>query len=438
ATAAEVLAAVDAACARVLRLKHRLGLFEDPYKGARAAGAPAAALTPATRALARQAAAASTVLLADRGVLPLGRGMRVALIGPLGDDRHNMLGTWAVAGVPEAAVTIREGLAAAGLAVTFAPGAPLVEDPAIVDRLNFVPGTVTPDPRPAAVLLAEAEAAAMAAEAVVVVLGEAKEHTGECASRLTLDVPAPQRAMLSAVRAAAGGKPVIAVVLAGRPLQIDPVVEAADAVFYAWFAGTEMGHGIADLLTGAAEPTGRLAISLPAHGAQAPIAHGLAEGGRPWPGRWQKFRTAYIDLDDAQHPARGRWPFGFGLSWSAFDVAAPRLDAPELDGPDAEAVARVAVTNRGDWAATAVVQCYVSDRVARIQRPAQELVGFERLSLAPGETREAVFRLTRAMLSYSLPAVDGTVARVWDPGRFVVRTGLNARDTRSATLVWRA
>ncbi|MEL6335798.1 MAG: glycoside hydrolase family 3 N-terminal domain-containing protein [Pseudomonadota bacterium] len=439
APAEAIRAAIDAACARVLTVKHRLGLFEDPFKGARPG--VQAALLPETRALARRAAAACAVLLENDGTLPLApeQAGKVALIGPLGDDRTNMIGTWAVAGVPEAAISLREGLAAAGYDVACAEGCRLDQPDWIIDRLNFVPGTATLPTDDEATLAARAMALAEGADTAIFVLGEAKEHTGECASRLSITVPAAQVALFSTMAPTLrrAGKRVILLVLAGRPLALGDLPSMADATLYAWFAGTEMGSGIAELIAGRAEPAARLAMSLPAHPGQVPIHHGAAETGRPWPGKWQKFTTNYIDLDDAQHPARGRYPFGYGLSWTRFDVSPPRLDSDQLAG-EAEAVARVTVTNAGDRPGTAVVQAYVHDPVARIQRPAQRLVGYRRLFLAPGTVGEAAFRLTRADLSYSLPQPDGSVSRVWDPGSFEIRTGLNARDTRSATLYWSA
>ncbi|MEO1317034.1 MAG: glycoside hydrolase family 3 N-terminal domain-containing protein [Pseudomonadota bacterium] len=432
-----VLAAIDAAVARILGLKHRLGLFDDPLRGATAERAAATALRPETRALGRRAAAAAAVLLENDGVLPLAaEGLKIALIGPLGDDRPNMLGTWAVSGDPHASVTIREGLAASGNEVRFAPGAPIVDDAAVIDRLSFVPETVTPDPRPPAVQLAEAEGLAAWADVIVAVVGEAKEHTGECASRAAPDMPAPQRRLLE--RLSQSGKPLVAVVLAGRPLVLGDLPDTANALVYAFFGGTEMGSGIGDLLYGRAEPTARLPVSLPAHPGQVPLHHGAHEGGRPWPGEWRKFTTNYIDLPDDQHPARGRYPFGGGQAYTTFRFGPPELASTELTGPDAVAEVAVRVENTGGRKGTAVVQLYVSDPVARIARPAQELKGVARLMLEPGAERIATFRLARDDLSYTLPDDRGRPVRVWDPGEFVIRTGPDAANTQSITFRWKA
>ncbi|MEO1531348.1 MAG: glycoside hydrolase family 3 N-terminal domain-containing protein [Pseudomonadota bacterium] len=435
--ATAILDMIDTAVTRILTLKQRLGLFDDPLRGATAERAAAAPLRPETRALARRAASAAAVLLENDGVLPLAEnGLRIALIGPLGDDRPNMLGTWAVSGDPHASVTIREGLAASGNTIRFAPGAPIVEDAAVIDRLNFVPETVTPDPRPAAVLLAEAEALAAWADVIVAVVGEAKEHTGECASRAAPDIPAPQRLLLE--RLSLSGKPMATVVLAGRPLVLGGLPEAAQALVYAFFGGTEMGNGLADLLYGRAEPTARLPVSLPAHAGQVPLHHGAHEGGRPWPGAWRKFTTNYIDLPDDQHPARGRYAFGAGRAYTTFRFGAPVLAASALSGDASVAEVTVTVENTGGREGTAVVQLYVSDPVARIARPSQELKGVARLALAPGAEGVARFSLRRQDLTYTLPDAAGRPLRVWDPGEFIIRTGPDAADTQAATLRWEA
>ncbi|MEM8595537.1 MAG: glycoside hydrolase family 3 N-terminal domain-containing protein, partial [Pseudomonadota bacterium] len=441
-SAAEIRAAIDAGCTRVLALKQRLGLFDDPWRGSDPevgtpfAGAPMP-LAPETRALAREAAAASAVVLKNDGILPLAEaGLKIALIGPLADDRPNMLGTWAVAGDPDQAVTIREGLAAAGNILRMAPGAPIVDDPAVIDRLNFVPRTVTPDPRDPETLLAEAEALADWADVVVLVVGEAKEHTGECASRAEPDIPAPQRELIAAL--GARDTPLVAVVLAGRALVLGDLPERVRALVYAFFGGTEMGNGLADLLYGRAEPVARLPVSLPAHAGQIPLHHGGHEGGRPWPGQWRKFTTTYIDLPDDQHPARGRYPFGAGQAYTSFHFDPPVLAASRLAGPEAVVEVSVQVRNTGARGGTAVVQLYVSDPVARIARPAQELKGIARLALGPGESGTVQFTLDRAALSYTLCDAAGMPGRVWDPGAFIIRTGPDAATTDAVTLIWDA
>ena len=436
--AAEIVAAIDRACRRVLALKHCLGLFDDPYRYCDQARARAVALAPAHRTLARRAVAASCVLLKnERGVLPISPGARVALIGRLADDRANMLGTWAVSGDPARAVTILDGLSAAHDGrVAHAKGANIVDDPDMCARLDVFGPTVLPDDRPEAEMIAEACALAEAADVVVAVIGEAKEHSGESSSRTDLTVPAPQRRLVEAL--AALGRPLVLVVMGGRPLVLDREAELADALLVAWFGGTEAGSGIADVLTGRAEPGGRLSVSLPACSGQVPIHHGADPTGRPWSGRFEKFRTGYLDLPAEAHPAKGLFPFGFGLGYTRFDWSDPVTGRNRLAGPDDRLHVSVRITNTGARRGTEVVQLYVTDPVARTTRPSQELKGFARVELDPGESREVGFTLRRDDLSYLTGDSVATLERVWDPGRFLIRLGPNSRDLRTVEIEWAA
>lgn len=428
-------AAIDEACGRVLALKHRLGLFDDPYRYCDEERAAHTALSPDHRSVARRAIADTAVLLKNEGVLPLRPGARIALIGALADDRTNLLGTWAVAGDPNAAVTLREGLAACyDGPITCVKGADLVDDPILAERLNVNGTTVFLDKRSAEAMIEEALDAAAEADVVVAVVGEAKEYSGESSSRTDLDLPAPQRRLVEAL--ATTGKPLVLVVMTGRPLAMERESALADAILLVWFAGTEAGNGIADVLTGAAEPAGRLAASFPARTGQVPVYSAFEPTGRPYSGRFEKFRTGYLDLPDAIAPT-GLCPFGFGLSYTRFRYATPTVDAAALTGPEAEAVVRVMVENIGTCPGSDVVQLYVRDPVARITRPLIELRGFEKVRLAPGERREVVFRLTREDLSYALGETPLSVERVFDPGSFVLATGPNSRDLQTVEITWR-
>ena len=435
--AAEICAAIDEACGRVLALKKRIGLFDDPFRYCdddRAASAP---LAPAHRRLARKAIAESAVLLKNDGILPLAPGAHVAMVGAMADDQTNLLGTWAVSGDHRQAITLLAGLQAGHDGpVTCVKGADIVDDEILAGRLNVHGQTVFLDTRSADTMLKEAVEAACGADVTVAVVGEAKEASGECSSLTDIRLPAPQRALVRAL--AATGTPLVLVVKAGRPLALDEEIGLADAVLYVWFAGTEAGNGIADLLTGQADPSGRLAATLPARAGQVPV-HAQAEPtGRPNPGRFEKFKTGYLDLPDTVAPATGLFPFGFGLSYTTFQYSAPEVDQPHLRGPTAEAVIRVTVTNSGDRPGTEVVQLYVSDPVARITRPMQELKGFTKIILQPGELRNLAFRLTRRDLAYAMGESLNSVEWVWDPGIFVLRVGPNSRELQSVEIRWDA
>ncbi|TDX28581.1 glycoside hydrolase family 3 N-terminal domain-containing protein [Rhodovulum visakhapatnamense] len=428
--AERVRALIDRACARVLGFKARLGLLDDPWRGL--TGSPPAPDRAEGRALARKAAARSAVLLKNDGLLPHDPAARVALIGPLARDRANMLGTWSVSGRAADVTPLFEAMTAiAGRPPAHAPGCNLIEEDWLVDRLNVHGVTVTRDPRPEAEMLAEAVAVAQTADVVVVALGEAKEHAGESSSRLCPDLPAPQRRLLDAL--AATGTPLVVAVFAGRALALGGVDGRCGALLYAWHGGIAGPEGVADLIFGRAEPSGRLPVTLPAAPGQTPVSHAEDPTGRPWTGRFVKFRTGWLDLPGDRQP----YPFGFGLSYTEVDYAPPRLSAAEA-GPEDRVRLSVTLTNTGPRPATETVQVYLSDPEARITRPARHLVAFRHVDLAPGATREVVFEIGADLARYPLAPSLETARWVRDPGRIVLHVGPNSRDTRPVELTWRA
>lgn len=432
-----IVAAIERACERVLSLKERLGLFDDPFRYCDEGRAASQALAPRHREAARAAIPESVVLLKNEGALPLAPGARVALIGAMADDRSNMLGTWAVSGDPAKAITLREGLAAChGGPITCARGADLVDDPVLAERLNVHGETVTFDGRDADEMREEAMALAGEADVVVAVVGEAKEHSGESSSVTDLTLPAAQRRLVEAL--ATCGKPLVLVVLTGRALALEAEAARANAVLYAFFQGTEAGNGIADVLTGAAEPSGRLSVTLPARTGQVPVHHAAEPTGRPYPGQFQKFTTGYLDLPDTTPPATGLFPFGFGLSYTRFAYGAPTVERERLAGPHDVALVTVTVENTGTRSGSDVVLLFAHDPVARITRPMRELKGFQKVTLDPGERRDVSFRLRQGDLSYPLGESLGTVKWVFDPGTFILSVGPNARDTESVRIEWDA
>lgn len=446
---------VTARCRLVLEAKARLGLFDDPYLGLEDRSA-----TPGTRraeriALAREAAVKSLVLLKNDGVLPLARGGVVAVVGPLADDRIDMQGAWAADVDPVLNVTVLEGLSAAGgnTRILHARGCNLVDDPDLAARLNVhnrhMP-SVTIDQRPLSEMIAEAQAAAEPADAIVLCLGEAKEHSGESSTRADIGLPGQQRALFEAMRAVAGeaGKPLILIAMAGRPLALTDAL-AADALIWTGHPGAEGGHAIARVLFGDESPSGRLSMALPRHVGQLPLATESLPTGRPRDAIgmdvagdnardpagchvFRKFTTACI----LEAPHTPLFPAGFGLTYTRFVHGAAKVSARVLHGEHAVLEVSVPVTNAGGRAGTELVQLYIRDPVAKISRPVAELRGFEHLTLEPGETADARFRLTVQDLCYdSGPSLDATV-RGWEPGEFIIMVGPNARDTQALTVRW--
>lgn len=425
----EIRALIDRACRRVLDLKARLGLLDDPWRGL--TGHPAAPPRETGRALARSAAARAAVLLENDGTLPLMPGRDVALIGPLGADRANMLGTWSVSGRASDVTPLDEAIASlTGRRPRLARGSNVVDEPWLVERLNVHGVTVEPDPRPEAEMLAEAVAMARQAGLALVAVGEAKEHAGESSSRLMPDLPAPQRRLIAALSET--GVPMVVVVFAGRPLALGPEVAAANAVLFAWHGGIAGPEGVADLLFGRVEPSGRLAVTLPEHPGATPQSYMDEPTGRPDPGRFVKFRTGWLDLPD---DARG-YPFGYGLGYSTVRYGPPRLSRTVARAGERVALC-VQLTNEGSRPATETVQLYLSDPVARITRPARLLADFQRIDLRAGETREVVFEVSAEMACYPCAPSLETARTVWDPGLVRLHVGPNSRDTRTVELTWR-
>lgn len=427
-TAQQLEALVRTSCRRVLTFKAQLGLLEDPYAGI--TDAPQAPARDKGRQLARRAAVRSAVLLKNDGLLPLPRKARVALIGPFAAARANMLGTWAVSGRAEDVVTLEEAVTAvSGRAPSVAWGANIVDEPWLRQRLNVHGVTVSDDPRDEAEVLAEAIRVAEGADVIIAAVGEAKEHAGESSSRLSPDLPASQCRLIEAL--ARLGKPLLVVVFAGRPLAIGRLAEQANALLYAWHGGVAGPEGVADLIFGAAEPSGRLAISLPGHPGEVPLTYAAEPTGRPHPGRFAKFLTGWLDMPDDLP----RFPFGFGLGYATVAYGAPTLSQHAL--PSTQAVElSVTVTNTGRRKAIETVQLYASDPVARVTRPGRKLIDFTQVTLAAGESRTLTFRLVADRFRYPLAPSLEAAEWVRDPGLIQLHVGPNSRDTQMVEVTW--
>lgn len=387
--------AVDAAVRRVLRAKFALGLFDDPFRYGDSARASQRALLARHRPLARAIARRSMVLLKNAGqVLPLRRAVRsIAVIGPLADDRADLLGPVHALGRPEEAVTVLEGIRAAVSARTI---------------VLSVRGTGIDDGDTAE--FAAAEAAARQSQVVVAVVGEGAGMSGEGDSRSRLGLPGRQLDLVRRVWAT--GTPVVVVLVNGRPLAIPWVADHAAAILEAWLPGTEGGPAVADVLFGAANPSGKLPMTFPRDEGQIPIYYAHLNTGRPFrPG--DKYTSRYIDV-----PNTPLYPFGFGLSYTTFTYSPLRLDTERLAWNDTLHVS-VGVTNSGGRDGAEVVQLYIRDLVGSVSRPVKELKAFRRVSLAAGASRQVTFALSRADLAF--PGRE--MRSVAEPGRFEVSVG---------------
>jgi beta-glucosidase len=370
-------ARLDEAVSVVLAAKVRLGLFDDPYRYSDETREKAAMLRPESLAAARALGRESCVLLKnDHATLPLGPQTKIALIGQLAATRRDLLGPWQAQGRDKDAITIREAFEKACPGrVTYAQGCLVAGG----DRRDF----------------GEAISAAKQSDVVVAVLGEGWYMSGEASSRSELGLPGHQLELLEQLHRT--GKPVVLIVLAGRPLTLGPALEQADAVLYAWFPGIMGGPALADLVNGAFSPSGKLPVTFPRNVGQIPIFYNHKNSGRPVDpdGPFDKFTSRYLDV-----PNSPQFPFGFGLSYTTFAYSKSQLSAPTLT-PDGALQVRVTLTNTGQREGTEVAQLYVRDLVGSVTRPVRELKGFQRVTLKAGESRELTFTLRPADLAFT-------------------------------------
>jgi beta-glucosidase len=394
-------ALVDEAVRRVLRLKERFGLFDHPYRQSDAARERRTMLSPENRAAARAMAQESIVLLKNEGnILPLSRDLRrLAVIGPLADDRAAPLGPWSVPGRPEDVITVLQGVRRA------LPAADII----------YVPGVSLAGVE--ADGLAAAVAAARRADAVLLVLGESAEMSGEAKSRASLELPGRQEELAFAVLAAK--KPTAVVLMNGRPLALARLAERAPALLETWFLGVEAGPAIADVLFGAVNPSGKLPVSFPRVTGQVPVYYNHKQTGRPADAmvRWS---SKYIDTDIGP-----LFAFGHGLSYTRFSYSDLEVTPVRPARGDAVVVS-LTVKNIGERAGAEVVQLYVRDPVASATRPVMELKRFARVDLAPGN--EARVRWKLPVTELAVRGEDGRL-RV-EPGEIQVMVGSSSADLR--------
>jgi beta-glucosidase len=397
---------VNEATRRVLRAKWDLGLFEDPYRYGSPEQEARTILSDEHRALARTAAHQSMVLLKNDGdVLPLSNDIEsLAVIGPLATDARSILGEWAASGRAEDAVPVLDGLREH------------LGDDVTVEHTAGIPDVMSDDTTG----FAEARQLARESDAVVLVLGETYDMSGEAASRTSLDLPGQQQALAEVVQST--GTPTAAVLLNGRPLAVSDLHDTVPAILEAWYPGIEAGPAIADILFGEVNPSGKLPVTVPRNVGQVPIFYNHKNTGRP-PVEGQDYTSRYLNT-----PFTPLYPFGHGLSYTTFAYDAPTLSADSITINDTLTV-EVNVTNTGDRAGTEVVQLYIQDPVASVTQPVQELRDFARIALDPGETRTVTFRLTMD----DLALIGPDMTRVVEPGRFHVHTGTSSADVQTAT-----
>ncbi|WP_438826834.1 beta-glucosidase BglX [Pseudomonas lopnurensis] len=420
---------IDAAVREVLGAKYDMGLFHDPFRRIGVAeddpqdvNAESRLHRAAARAVARQ----SLVLLENRGeTLPLEKRGTIALVGPLADSPVDMLGSWSAAGVARQAVTLRQGMREAlgdAAVLLHARGANVTDDAHMVDYLNFLnwdAPEVVQDPRSPAEMIAEALAAAEKADVIVAAVGESRGMSHESSSRTSLQLPPSQQRLLDALKGT--GKPLVLVLMNGRPLELGWAKANADAILETWFSGTEGGHAIADVLFGDYNPSGKLPISFPRSVGQIPTYYNHLRVGRPFvEGKPGNYTSQYFE-----EPTGPLYPFGYGLSYTRFQISDVRLSSASLPRRG-RLQASVKVRNIGRRDGATVVQLYIQDVVASVIRPVKELKAFRKVMLKAGEEREIRFSIDEDDLKF----VNAQLQRVAEPGEFEVQIGLDSQHVQ--------
>ena len=388
---------VDDAVQRILYKKFELGLFDDPYKFSDEKRETKVMNDPAYQKVALAAAQKSIVLLKNtNNLLPLQKSVKkIALIGPLVNAKRDQAGSWVVYADTANIVSVSEGMRAKFGATT---------------QFSYAEGTSISDT--STVGFATAVAQAKNADVVVMVLGENWDMSGESKSRTDISLPGKQEALFNAIKAT--GKPVVVVLMAGRPLVFNSIADKADAIVYAWFLGDQGGNAIADVLNGDFNPSGKLPISFPRNVGQIPIFYNHYNTGRPVTKPTDiRYKSAYIDA-----PNDPRFAFGYGLSYTSFAYSDFKLSQPNLQKGETMKIS-FTLTNSGKVAGEEVAQLYLQDQVASVVRPVKELKDFAKVKLLPGESKMITFELTSAKLAF----YKEKLGWITEPGTFKVMIG---------------
>lgn len=411
---------VDEAVLRILELKNKLGLFENPYKDADEEAEKTVLLCPAHREKAKEAAKETFVLLENKGMLPLNKEEKVAFIGPYTEEK-GILGAWSIFGDEEDAVSIREGVTAYGANALFAKGCDSLEPGQGIQGMNrsYEPAGTRAETD---AMIGEAVDTALKADKVVLCIGEHVAQSGEAASRGDITIPETQKKLLREV--ARVNKNLTVVLFNGRPLDIREIKELAKAILVVWMPGTEGGAAITEVLYGEASPSGRLPMSFPYSVGQVPVFYGEFNTGRKLTeeNSENRFLSKYLDIPNAP-----LYPFGYGLTYSAFTYSDVLLSSNQLK-PDGEITASVTLKNVGRKEAAEVVQMYIRDDFGSVARPVRALRGFQKIWLKPGEEKEISFVITTQLLKF----YDIDMNLKAEAGSFTVFVGSDAGTRNQA------
>ncbi|MCL1671899.1 beta-glucosidase BglX [Elizabethkingia ursingii] len=424
---------ITTAARRILEAKYDLGLFDDPYRYTDEKRAKTEVFNKANREEARNIAAQSMVLLKnDKQILPLKASGTVAVIGPLANNNENMTGTWSVASRTKDAVSIMTGLkeTVKGVNFIYAKGSNVFYDAKMEEKATMFGKVSNRDSRSKEALLKEAVETAKKADVVVLAIGETAELSGESSSRANIEIPQAQKDLLAELKKT--GKPIVMVLFTGRPLVLNDENKQADAIVNAWFAGSEAGYAIADVLYGKVNPSGKLPMTFPRSVGQVPIYYNAKNTGRPLSDEksdkceFEKFRSNYID--ECNTPL---FPFGYGLSYTSFGYSDVQLSKTQLSGND-QLTASITLTNNGKYDGNEVVQLYIRDMVGSVTRPVKELKGFQKVFLKAGESKKVSFTITPEDLKF----YNSELKYDWEAGEFDIMIGTNSHDVKHAKINW--
>lgn len=415
---------IDNAVREVLGAKYDMGLFEDPYRRIGVASEDPVdnnAENRLHRAPAREVARKTLVLLKnENGLLPLKKEGVIALIGPLAKSTVDIMGSWSASGVPSQSVTIYDGLKSAmdKGSLIYARGVNLTEDQEVIKYLGA--SEIENDARPAAEMIDEAVKAAQQADVVIAVVGEPRSMSHEAASRTSLDLPGRQSELITALKAT--GKPLVLVLMNGRPLSIGKEQKQADAILETWYSGSEGGNAVADVLFGDYNPSGKLPITFPRSVGQIPNYYSHLNTGRPYlPGGPRNYTSQYFDQSHGP-----LYPFGYGLSYTDFSLTDMALSSTTLNKTDT-LVASVMVKNIGQRDGETVVQLYIRDVVGSLSRPVKELKNFKKIMLKAGEETAVHFSIDENDLKF----FNAQLEYAAEPGEFQVQIGLDSQDVKA-------
>ena len=415
---------IDNAVRLILNSKYDLGLFHDPYKYCDINRAKTEIFTTANRSEARKIAAQSLVLLKnDNQLLPLKKSGTIAVIGPLADAKENMAGTWSVATKQENSISLVAGIKSVvgtSAKVLYAKGSNLDYDAAFEEKATMFGKTLHRDNRTNEELVAEALKIANQSDVIIAALGESAEMSGESSSRTNLEIPQAQKDLLEALLKT--GKPIVLTLFNGRPLVLTDENAKVPAILNTWFAGSEAGYAIADVLFGNENPSGKLTSTFPRSVGQVPIYYAHKNTGRPLgnnEGKFEKFKTNYID--ERNEPL---FPFGFGLSYTTFTYGNASISSDKMAATETIKVT-VPVTNSGNYDGKEVVQLYIRDVVGSVTRPIKELKGFQKMDFKKGETKNVTFEISIEDLKF----YNSDLQFVAEPGKFEVFIGTNSDTT---------